>query len=303
MMVPIPRSPSSNWGFRVSVSPIRMVSWGARVLYLGPSFELSAHRNVVGVLCVCLDQQMEVFTGAGLLRGEGILCRSAYIEPGTRHRIDFAPGRIACLYVDRESDDPARIQSQMRQAGAGVWTDHAGLDGMVEALKDLAEGRLPREQRRATLAQAYGLADAGEGCGDERVSRAIRMILDDPAQPHRASVLARKVGLSESRFRHAFREAAGVTLKRFRVWARVGAAMKAVHQGANLTVAAHEAGFSSSAHFSSAYRAMFGMTPSAFVAVAQSHTTGDVFGAAPVGAAGSGGAAPPAADCSGAGRR
>jgi AraC-like DNA-binding protein len=44
-----------------------------------------------------------------------------------------------------------------------------------------------------------------------------------------------------------------------------GAAMRAIARGRTLTVAAMDAGFSSSAHFSAAYREMFGMEPSRLV--------------------------------------
>jgi AraC-like DNA-binding protein len=42
----------------------------------------------------------------------------------------------------------------------------------------------------------------------------------------------------------------------------MGAAVRASGEGASLTEAAHAAGFASSAHFSSAFRDMFGMMPS-----------------------------------------
>lgn len=42
----------------------------------------------------------------------------------------------------------------------------------------------------------------------------------------------------------------------------MGAAVRACGEGASLTEAAHAAGFANSAHFSSAFRDMFGMMPS-----------------------------------------
>ena len=51
-------------------------------------------------------------------------------------------------------------------------------------------------------------------------------------------------------------------LRRYRIWNRMGAAVRACGEGASLTEAAHAAGFASSAHFSTAFRDMFGMMPS-----------------------------------------
>ena len=51
-------------------------------------------------------------------------------------------------------------------------------------------------------------------------------------------------------------------LRRYRLWNRMGAAVVACRDGGSLTEAAHAAGFASSAHFSTAFRDMFGMMPS-----------------------------------------
>jgi AraC-like DNA-binding protein len=45
----------------------------------------------------------------------------------------------------------------------------------------------------------------------------------------------------------------------------MGAAILAVSAGMSLTDAAYKAGFSSSAHFSTSFRAMFGLSPSDLV--------------------------------------
>ena len=79
---------------------------------------------------------------------------------------------------------------------------------------------------------------------------------------HRLTALAARAGLSPSRFLHLFKAETGVPLRRYRIWNRMGAAIRASGEGASLTEAAHAAGFASSAHFSSAFRDMFGMMPS-----------------------------------------
>jgi AraC-like DNA-binding protein len=85
---------------------------------------------------------------------------------------------------------------------------------------------------------------------------------DEPQRAHRVTTLAARAGLSQSRFLHLFKAETGVPLRRYRIWNRMGAAIRASGEGASLTEAAHAAGFASSAHFSSAFRDMFGMMPS-----------------------------------------
>jgi len=39
----------------MDAGPARLMNWGARVLYLGPAFGLTPHRNATAVLAVALD--------------------------------------------------------------------------------------------------------------------------------------------------------------------------------------------------------------------------------------------------------
>jgi AraC-like DNA-binding protein len=75
--------------------------------------------------------------------------------------------------------------------------------------------------------------------------------------------VARRVGLSASRFQHLFAEEIGVPFRRYRSWHRLRAAIREVGKGANFTAAAHAAGFSDQAHFSNEFRRTFGAPPSA----------------------------------------
>lgn len=74
--------------------------------------------------------------------------------------------------------------------------------------------------------------------------------------------LSARVGLSPSRLGHLFADELGLTFPAWRRWIRLRGALGAVLEGADLTTAAHAAGFADSAHLSRACRAMFGLTPS-----------------------------------------
>jgi AraC-like DNA-binding protein len=76
--------------------------------------------------------------------------------------------------------------------------------------------------------------------------------------------LADSIHLSPTRLVHLFKEQTGVPIRRFRQWHRMKAVAALVAAGENLTDAALNAGFSDSAHFSRAFRNMFGMKPSFF---------------------------------------
>jgi AraC-like DNA-binding protein len=236
---------------------VRVMSWGMPLLYVGPSFKLPVHRKGVGFLCLCLDGSMEIETP-----GQHVTCRSAYLDPGVPHQVDFEGRTIACLYVDQDSALPEAILAEMKPAEGGLYTQHRRQSAIVDLLSE--ESPL-LERHRSRIADVLGISPWTIDRAERRVRAVLNAILAEPAGRHSVMVNAERVRLSESRLRHAFRDATGVPLRRFRLWARMGLSLHLVGGGASLTRAAHEAGFSSSAHFSSAYRAMFGLKPSLVV--------------------------------------
>jgi AraC-like DNA-binding protein len=80
------------------------------------------------------------------------------------------------------------------------------------------------------------------------------------------ATLAARAGLSVSRFQQLFKATTGVTVRRFRLWARMRRAMAMAVAGATITHAALDAGFASPAHFPAAFREMFGMAPTRLLA-------------------------------------
>ncbi|MGH7788361.1 MAG: helix-turn-helix transcriptional regulator, partial [Candidatus Binatia bacterium] len=98
---------------------------------------------------------------------------------------------------------------------------------------------------------------------EPRVARALARLHGAPGDAWSATALAADGGLSLGRFAHLFRAATGVPVRRYILWTRLIAAVRAVSGGASLTTAAHAAGFADSAHLSRTFRRMFGIPPSA----------------------------------------
>lgn len=102
---------------------------------------------------------------------------------------------------------------------------------------------------------------------DPRVAAVVRRIDGRPHDFERIADAARLAGLSPSRFQALFRAGVGMPFRRYRLWRRMAAVMRALAAGESLTGAALEAGFAGSAHLSATFKAMFGLTPSALVAL------------------------------------
>jgi AraC-like DNA-binding protein len=238
----------------------RMLDWGARVLYLGPAFGLTPHRNATGVLVVALDGTLGVADNPRARASRYRKARSVLIPPNSLHHLRIDGGRMAFLYVDPFGSDLAALRARMSDVGSRAAFDLVDERPAIELFSDIAGRRLAPEEARRAVRDLLGVGSGARP--DARIVQAIKRMRDEPCEAHALAELCKHAGLSSSRFLHLFKEVTGVPLRRYRIWNRIGAAARAIARGASLTEAAHSAGFASSAHFSTAFRDMFGMMPS-----------------------------------------
>lgn len=216
---------------------------------------VQAHRSAVGTLWIAHNGDIEVAViGGSSARGGSVM-----VAPNLTHMVTLNAPEAECFFCAPLLADARRFAAAMTPAGAGLWTTQTSCP---------SRGGSSSEQPVAPDASASPIVDAApfdERDVDPRVLAIIAALRAKPWRAHRAPDLARLVDLSESRFRHILKAETGLTLKRLRVWLRLEWALIAAQRGSNLTAAAHDAGFSSSAHFSSACRDGLGLTPSQIV--------------------------------------
>jgi AraC-like DNA-binding protein len=241
----------------------KLFFWGARTLFLGKALGLSAHRNAVAVLCAGVDGPFKVARDPNRPDEGYVACRTALIPANTLHHLRCGNGAMAFLYVDARSDDFRHVASSMRATRERFATRLAGETRYLDALHALRDGR-PWPEARIEIAAALGLGTPLHE--DARITAALQRLREHPDKPHALEQVARKASLSPSRFLHLFKAATGVPFRRYRMWMRMGAAVRSMTAGRPLTEAALAAGFASSSHFSAAFREMFGLSPSQLTA-------------------------------------
>jgi AraC-like DNA-binding protein len=234
----------------------QLYSWGARALFIGPAFGLSPHRNAVAVVAIGLQAPFELAWNARDHRR----CRSALIPPNTLQHFRETSGAMAFLYVDAVSNDYAQLRACAATRGERSHLDLRCEPLLLDCLNRLRIGGAARW--RDVRAELEELLKGGTAQADERIVQALQIIHEDPATRLPLASLARHARLSPSRFAALFRQTTGVPVRRYKLWVAMGAAVRSMQRGASLTQASMDAGFSSPAHFSSAYRQMFGMEPS-----------------------------------------
>ncbi len=209
----------------------------ARAMYVGPALQLAPHRNVAATVAIGLEAPFHLRLGGQPRRTH----RIALIPSGTRHHLQ-GQGAMAFLYLDPLND---------------------GLDA-------LTPGRLERARRSTPARTITAWSDAlglARRLVDPRLEAVVRQVDARPQDFTRAQQAADLMGVSTERFRHVFRQALGVPFRRYRLWRRMARVLVVLARGESLTHAAVEAGFASSAHLSSTFKAMFGLPPSALLSM------------------------------------
>ena len=252
--MPKRRSANSTTTSGAAQSAPRIYFWGARALYLGPAVGLSAHRNAVAVLCAGLYERFGLAIDPPEPPAGHVACRTALVPPGTWHHLAAPASTMAFLYLDAHSSDWRRL-SGGAPAGYGIAAEPACLAALARL-----EAGLPWHQAREEIAAALGLGAPQRP--DPRIAAMLRRMRESPSEAHGLTEAARAAALSPSRLQHLFKDATGVPFRRYRLWMRMGAAVRRLAAGGSMTDSAMAAGFSSSAHFSAAFRDMFGLQPS-----------------------------------------
>ncbi len=178
------------------------------------------------------------------------------------HRFE-AEGLIAIIFVEPESRQGRAITGSV--FGAGPVTNQ------LPSVQDLAEKiagayRDPTGNNDTLIALGSAVITRIVGgtnahTPDLRVRKVITWANTHIDRPISLAEAAGFCGLSPDRLRHLFVEHTGLQFRTYLLWLRLTRAVALLAAGRPATEAAHEAGFSDSAHFSRTFRRMFGVAP------------------------------------------
>lgn len=234
-----------------------MYLWRGRALVLGVETDSIPHAHHAVQLSLALDGEFRLARDEGPLQA----CKAALIWPGQPHRIAANGALIAHLFLDpgqralhawQSHQAPDLLDPTLRDALHEAWRVPRPLAECDALLAQWLHGWLPGFDRAPVFDARIAEALARIGSGDEA----------DISQ------LAASVALSPSRFSHLFSQHTGLPYRRYLLWMRLLDAVAKLAQGANLTTAAHAAGFADLAHMSRVFHATFGVVPSTLSRVA-----------------------------------
>lgn len=243
------------------VSPLQPL-WhvdAERSLFIGPLDYNAPHHHSIPVYLAGLHERFRLRLGGT----QWISCRTAVVPAGLAYELDVSGNPLAVLYLEPSVGRAETLAPLVRDTSEveGVLV---GMSGEIAPLRDLFERKADAREASDTLDNLLGFCSPrSRRALDTRIARGVRHLQNRFDDRLPVAEVARRVGLSASRFQHLFAEEIGVPFRRYRSWHRLRAAIREVAKGANFTAAAHSAGFSDQAHFSKEFRRTFGAPPSA----------------------------------------
>ena len=221
----------TGWGGLVAVGP-----WW--LLYTGVYGSTGRHaHHAVQIIYSTAD----VTVAHGRDASSTVLRSPTITIPSDLTHAIVSSGRATMVFVDADSAAGRRLTARCDGRPVGTDTVMPPPDrGAEQTVRNIVEG-----------------VDAGSGDAGRSVSSAITVVLgelaDDPGAGTVAEFAAR-TGLSPSRFSQRFAREVGIPLRSYRRWVRMLHAIEALAEGASLTAAAHDAGFTDSAHLTHTFR-------------------------------------------------
>ena len=197
------------------------------------------HRHLAAQAVLAGDQPVQVRNaGGGMHIGKLIL-----IDPLVPHRLEPSPWAEIVFVEPAGAGEVDGPLAELREA----WPQAVRLESAAPRLQfwrawDPRLPSTPRPSLRSDLASSLRAVDS--------------LLTDGPVALKAAADVA---GLSSERYRHLFAEAVGLPFRRYVLWRRLQRALSTLGAGADVTTAAHEAGFADSAHFARTLRAMLGI--------------------------------------------
>jgi AraC-like DNA-binding protein len=228
--------------------------WPHVMMVWGPGFTTAAHRHH----CV---QLLMTLRGSFLVRGgrekAWRKCGAVWVRPDATHEMDARGSTLLIGFISAESDMGAALSERIEGPIACVPAPQVARWRAVL-------GPTPNEARAERWLIEFLLHERRGAAMHPGVRRVLshlqepRVMLDDLS----LKTLAGIAGLSPSRFMHAFTGSVGIPVRPYILWLRLQEAACDLMDGASVTSAAHQAGFSDGAHLTRTFRRMLGATPS-----------------------------------------
>jgi AraC-like DNA-binding protein len=237
----------------VNPYPLGVATWPAAMIVWSPGFTSTPHKHPAMQLVLTLSGSLRIRGGR---HRRWKRCGAALVRSNAVHEVDTQRNSVVLAYVHPHSE-------------LGVALAELLTDDITSIAPRLVSGwraalGSPVSRDRVEHWVTRRLLNGQSPDGDGRLRRVLTYLRARIATSNQfpLTVLAEVAGLSASRFQHVFRQDFGVAVRPYIRWLRLQRAACDLIAGADLSQAAHAAGFSDAAHMSRTFRSTLGVSPS-----------------------------------------
>ena len=189
--------------------------------------------------------------------GKEIQGNVIWLDSNVKHIVKNGNGCDFFLLIDPTSVIMEQLQEKyMQKSFCAEISDIVA--NTPENLADLSDSEIISVTEN--ILSELGVKTSEVSSKDERIEQIVSRLISGEWLDYSVKKIAGSVFLSESRLTHLFKEQAGISLKSYILIRRMERAYKFVTSGGKITQAAHEAGFSSSAHLAYTCKTLTGVS-------------------------------------------
>jgi AraC-like DNA-binding protein len=246
----------------------KLCLWSDSALYIGDSMDPILHKHHAVQLCISLSGKFLLGIDNQI---NPIQCKAAIIGANTPHYISNNNGIICIVYLEKASNDYKWIlDSHCNQVNCEIKKKPIPINKTFNPEKEriflqLCNSKLTPKaanEIKQLFLNYFSEHISTPSLIDPRTTNLITYIQKNPEDSYKGVDLARKIFLSESRMQHLFKQQIGIPIRKYLLWNKIRSVLILSMKGKTLTQAAHQSGFSDSAHFSRTFKSMFGISPS-----------------------------------------
>jgi len=241
-----------------SGNPVLCVSKGAAI-YSGTIIDTGAHSHHAIQVVFSVRNHFQVRLEGGLFSTNAVI-----IDSDVEHELLASGIQCVFFYAEPESEFGQKLREKMHGAYE-ILADHKGL--CADIVNFCVHRPSVREFQK--IVQRHWLLPEKTTLLDPRINQVLKLIDEVEFKKTKIVDLAEKIGISEGRLQHLFKEQVGIPIRKYLLWKRIIDGINFAVRGHDFSTAAYEAGFADGAHMSRTFKEMFGINLSDFFTAKQ----------------------------------
>lgn len=249
---------------------ISLYLWETRSLFIGQLTESAELTTATSCLFIGLNAPISIVIGN---ETQSLNAHAILLPVGSHIRWHINHELVACCFLDPLGRDFKQLQKNMYKTKGGAYYANDEFSALIyPPLMTLHQQHTHSElayQQFVNVLLLDGCPNSNEN--DAHLWHILNMVRQYHQENHSMEFFAQQLGLSETLLSTLFKQATGLSIRRYRNWHRIFTAAQLLSTGNSITNAAVEAGFTDAAHFTHVFRDMVGIRPSSIQQMLQ-HT-------------------------------